>query len=245
MRKLLCFAAASLGFVAILLLLVSGPLYRLELMHFSTSFQLMRWAAYLGIATIVLVVLAFAVLRPSRRQYQLALVASLIAGLVAFYLPYSQLQTARSVPPIHDITTDTENPPEFVDIAPLRADAPNPVEYPGEEVAAQQREAYPDLQPKHLEFPLAAVHQAALQVIEDLGWELVSAEPDANGYGRIEATDTTFWFGFKDDVVIRLQQDTGDYTRVDVRSKSRVGGSDVGANAERIRTFLDRLEREL
>ena len=72
-----------------------------------------------------------------------------------------------------------------------------------------------------------------------MGWEIVDANP---GQGRIEATDATFWFGFKDDMVVRVAPtETG--SRVDVRSLSRVGRSDVGTNAKRIRAFLARLPR--
>ena len=75
----------------------------------------------------------------------------------------------------------------------------------------------------------------------ELGWEIVAAEPDR---GRIEATATTFWFRFKDDVVIRLTP-RGYGTYVDVRSKSRIGGGDMGANANRIRRFLQRLTEDV
>jgi uncharacterized protein (DUF1499 family) len=67
-----------------------------------------------------------------------------------------------------------------------------------------------------------------------MGWELVASDSAA---GRIEATATTPWFGFKDDVVVRVRPD-GSGSRIDVRSVSRVGKSDVGANAKRIRTYL-------
>ncbi|MCC5880828.1 MAG: DUF1499 domain-containing protein [Idiomarina sp.] len=241
MKKILCFAAAGAGFLAILLLLIAGPLYRTELLTLGTAFLFMRWAAYVGIAAIILVVIAGIVLRPSARSAQALLVASFVTGLVAFYLPYSQLQTAQSVPRIHDITTDTQNPPAFVAIAPLRADSPNPVEYPGEETAEQQRQAYPDIETMRLPHPPQDVFASALDVVEASGWELVEA--NAND-GRIEATATTTWFGFKDDVVIRITGE-GSTTLLDVRSKSRLGGSDVGANAERIRKFRDDLLKRL
>lgn len=145
----------------------------------------------------------------------------------------------RSLPHIHDITTDTADPPEFVAVLPLRADAPNPPEYAGEEIAVQQRAAYPDIQP--LRLPLAPVQafERALATADSQGWHIVAA---ALPEGRIEATATTFWFGFKDDVVIRVTPDNGG-SRIDMRSKSRVGGSDVGANAARIRAFFADLER--
>jgi uncharacterized protein (DUF1499 family) len=121
-----------------------------------------------------------------------------------------------------------------VAIAPLRADAPNPVTYEGEEIAQQQREGYPDIRPVLLELPADRAFQRALDAAEAQGWEIVDADP---ADGRIEATDRTFWFGFYDDVVIRLTPVDG-RTVVDIRSKSRVGGSDVGANARRIRGYM-------
>jgi uncharacterized protein (DUF1499 family) len=111
-------------------------------------------------------------------------------------------------------------------------------------VAAQQREGYPDLKPIILDAPPDAAFERALDAVHALGWDLVA---DDAGAGRIEATDTTFWYGFKDDVVVRIRPDGGGSrvdsgSRVDVRSKSRVGGSDVGANAARIRAYAERLD---
>lgn len=223
-----------------LMLLVSGPLYRLQWLELGVAFTLLRWAAYVGVAVTVLIIVYLIWQRP--RGLRLAsLTLAAIIGFISFYLPYQQLQTARSVPPIHDISTDLENPPVFVDIAPLRADAPNPVEYAGEDTADQQRKAYPNIQPLMLDNDYERVFQAVLAVVNDLGWQPVASDLTE---GRVEATDTTFWFGFKDDVVIRIEQEA-DQVRVDIRSKSRVGRSDVGKNAERIETFMRNLRQQL
>jgi len=231
-----------LALLAALLLLMAGPGTRLALWDFRFGFTLMRWALYLGVGSAGLAMIALAIPRLRRGQVG-ALSLAIVVGLATAALPLSQVQKARSVPPIHDITTDTNDPPTFEAIAPLRADAPNPVEYAGEEVAAQQREGYPDLGPLRTDHPPADVFAAARDAAEAMGWEMVAAE---QAEGRIEATDTTFWFGFKDDVVIRVRPQ-GDGSIVDVRSKSRVGGSDIGANAARIEGYLtelsDRLER--
>lgn len=145
------------------------------------------------------------------------------------------------MPPIHDITTDTQNPPEFVAIVPLRADAPNPVEYAGEETAKQQLKAYPELTTYEALVSPEQLFEAALEASKSMGWEMVeSSKTD----GRIEANATTTWFGFKDDVVIRIRP-TEDGSELDIRSKSRVGRSDVGKNAERIREFMSELEAQL
>lgn len=238
MNTVLRIAVAASGFLALVLLLVAGPLYQLEWLGLSQAFGLMRWAFYLGVTSVV-VTLGYAIWRRPGARFGSVLALSALAGLIAAYIPLNQMQAARSVPPIHDISTDLDNPPEFVDVIPLRANAPNPPEYAGEETAEQQRVAYPDLGPVILKLPLDEVHEAAEHLVQRFGWELVASERD-NGMARIEATDTTRWFGFKDDVVIRLQT-VEEGVRLDIRSKSRLGRSDVGTNAERIRTFIDAL----
>lgn len=227
-------ALAGLG---ALLLFLAGTGTRLGLWSFGTGFTVLRWAAYLGIAAALLALLLLLVLRP-RGGVLVILGAALVTGSIIAAIPWQQRRAARSVPPIHDITTDLGNPPEFVAILPLRADAPNAAVYGGEEIAAQQRAAYPDIQPVLLEMPSGAVFSRALDAARGMGWEVVSAD---SGLGRIEATATTRWFGFKDDVVVRITPD-GSRTRVDVRSVSRVGRSDVGANAARIRKYVARLQ---
>lgn len=242
LSRLLAILAMASGFVAALLVLGSGLGYRAETLDLGQAFTLLRWGAYLGLASLPLI-LGYSFWRKPGGPAALGFAASIVLGLISFYLPFSQLQTAKSVPPIHDISTDLENPPEFVAIAPLRANAPNPVEYAGEETAEQQREAYPEIQPLILEKPLGQVFTAVEASVSDLGWELVATERQGDN-ARVEATDTTLWFGFKDDVVIRLKPE-GEAVRVDVRSKSRVGKSDVGANAARIKRFFETLETKL
>ena len=161
-------------------------------------------------------------------------VMTLLLVVAAFATPVSKLREASRVPRIHDITTDTASPPRFVSVVPLRAGAPNSVEYGGPELAAQQRQGYPDLQPLSLPVPPNQAFDRALATARKMGWEIVASDPPS---GRIEATDTTFWFGFKDDVVIRVAP-AENGSRIDVRSLSRVGLSDVGTNAARIRRYL-------
>ncbi|MEG3191993.1 DUF1499 domain-containing protein [Lysobacter sp. D1-1-M9] len=229
--------AVLLGVIALALLLIAGPGTRLGLWEFGTGFQLMRWAAFVGLAAAALALLMLIVPR-TRRSSVAALAAALVIGLGVAFVPWNAMRQARAVPPIHDISTDTQRPPEFVAVLPLRADAPNPASYGGPELAQAQLAGYPDLRTHRLAAAPAQAFERALAAARDMGWEIVAAEPAA---GRIEATDTTPWFGFKDDVVIRIEGD-GDGSRIDVRSVSRVGGSDVGANAARIRKYLDRLD---
>lgn len=146
-------------------------------------------------------------------------------------------RTAQRVPPIHDITTDTDDPPRFVDILSLRKYAPNSVDYGGPDIAAQQHAAYPDIQPITLRLPSHQAFTQALTAADAMEWDIVRVN---SAEGRIEATDTTRWVGFKDDIVIRIQA-RGDESRIDVRSVPRVGKSDVGTNATRIRAYARRL----
>ena len=140
-------------------------------------------------------------------------------------------------PPIHDISTDTVSPPQFVAVVGLRGPNDNPPKYAGNESAQLQLEAYPDIQTIVLLNPRGFVFEQALTVAEDMGWEIVASNADE---GRIEATATTPWVGFKDDVVVRIQA-KGPEIRVDLRSKSRLGRGDMGVNAKRVRAFRDRL----
>lgn len=233
-RIVLSFAA-----IAALLLLVAGPGTRLGLWDFRFGFLLMRWAFFVGLAAAVVSIVLLLI--PKTRQGSATLlVVAVLVGLATAWMPWNGYRTARALPFIHDITTDTVNPPQFVAVVPLRANASNPPEYPGEETAKQQRDGYPDIQTVMLNDEPKEALRKALKVLEDMGLEIVAVEPDE---GRIEATATTFWFGFKDDVVIRVEPD-GNGSKLDIRSKSRVGRSDVGANAARIRRFVSMLERE-
>jgi uncharacterized protein (DUF1499 family) len=230
--------ACGIAAAGLILLVVAGPSYRVGVLSLANAFTLLRWAAYAGIAAVVLglIVAGLAYMRHSRVQMLVAAPA-LLAGLVALGVPFEFQRRARAVPPIHDISTDLENPPVFEAIMPLRADAPNALDR-GSDVTALQRQGYPDLAPVTLPVPLDQAFDRALALAQEEGWQIVTADKST---GRIEGTDTTPWFGFKDDIVVRLTP-WGAGTRVDMRSVSRVGRSDTGTNARRIRQYLDRLQ---
>lgn len=223
--------------LAVACLSAAGPGTRFGVWDFRFGFTLLRWGAVLGLLGAVLTLVALLRAEPPRRTAGFVLL--ILLGLGAAALPWQLRRSAGKVPPIHDISTDTEDPPAFVAVLPLRAGAPNPPEYSGEEVAVQQRTAYPDIQPIHLAMPPAAAFAEARRAATAMGWTIVAAVP---GEGRLEAYAMTPFFGFVDDVVIRIRPD-GDGSRVDVRSKSRVGRSDVGTNAKRIRAFVTELTR--
>jgi uncharacterized protein (DUF1499 family) len=204
--------------------------YRFSLLN------LLPWAAYFGIAAVVVSVLAF-LLGRSRilwRGVVIAVIAFVVGGLVA-YVPWHYDQIRQSVPPIHDITTDPANPPAFVAIVAARnTEGVNSAAYEGAKVAEQQKRAYPDIAPLVLALPPDRAFSRALDTAQAMRWTIVEADPTA---GRIEASDRSRWMGFTDDIVIRIAA-TGSGTRVDVRSSSRLGRSDFGVNAARIRSYL-------
>ena len=229
------------GFASLLLLYLAGAGFKSGTFELGQAFTLLRYCAFGGIASVGIVIFYLLWQRPMGIQLGV-LFLSALAGLAAFYLPYRQQQIAASVPPIHDITTNINNPPQFVAVIPLRASAPNPHEYLGGETSELQREFYPDIMSRVYVQSPSEVFAAATDVVSEMGWDLVDAnEAD----GRIEATDTTPWFGFKDDVVIRLEAESANSTVLDIRSKSRIGRSDIGVNANRIRTFTAELNAKL
>ncbi|GAC06388.1 DUF1499 domain-containing protein [Paraglaciecola chathamensis] len=228
-----------ISFLAILLVALPGPLYKFGILELGTAFAALRFGVYAGIAALVLILIQIIFMRKNISWAGVAVCA--VLALVAVGLPMSMMSKAKSVPPIHDISTDLTNPPKFVAIVALRADAPNPVEYAGEETAKQQREAYPELTTQKYSQSTDQLFDATESAVNSLGWELVNAD---KSLGIIEATETTAWFGFKDDVVVRIRT-TGEESFLDVRSKSRVGKSDLGKNAERIHTLIDAINSQL
>jgi len=237
----LAMAGLVLAVVCAAAAIFSGLGYRLGLWHFRTGFAILQGAFWIALAA-ALISLAGLILGRNAGPgvLYMGLLGVLIAGVTA-YIPWSYKHTVSSVPFIHDITTDVSNPPVFVTAATLRKEGDNPVAYDGPEVGAQQKEAYPDLAPLIVKAPKDQVFDVAKSTLTSMGLEITGASP---ADGRVEAVATTLLFGFKDDVVVRIEE-SPQGTRVDVRSKSRLGRSDLGVNANRIRTFLGKLRSAL
>lgn len=238
----LTWGSAVVALVCALAAVAAGPGYWLGLWEIRTGFTILRWSAYVaaGAGVFALAGLILAGITRSGRQAAVAIAGIAIA--LALVLPAWNLQqTATQVPRIHDITTDTDDPPQFVALLETRRKASNGAAYAGERIARQQKAAYPDIQPALLALPPAQTFERALAAARGMGWEIAAAE---QAKGRIEATATTRWFRFRDDVVIRIvAHESG--SRLDIRSMSRIGLSDLGANAKRIREFLTQLRAGL
>lgn len=200
--------------------------------------------AFFGLAVLGALVGMFA--RFGRRDGKMiAVLAVLVGAGFAVYLG-NFYRIARSVPAIHDATTDLADPPQFRTL-PLRADNLAKIPDlgrpgwdllpPDERWRAVHADAYGDLKPLRLATPPAATLRKAEQVARELGWAVAAVDPR----GQVEATDTTRFFRFRDDVVIRIRPGERGGSVVDVRSVSRVGISDLGENARRVRRFLKKM----
>ncbi len=231
----------AVGLICAGALLFSGIGYRLGLWHFRTGFNIMHWSFWGAGAAVVLAIAGLAI--PARRTRVAMILGAigLAVGAVTVYVPWSWKQTVESLPFIHDISTDLDDPPAFVAVRGLRKAGDHPVEHDGPEVAEQQRQAYPDLTPFLTGQPADKVFEAVKAVVAGMGMEVVEANPQEL---RVEATDTSLFYGFKDDMVVRIVASSSG-SKVDVRSKSRVGRSDIGQNAKRIRKFLANLQAAL
>ncbi len=160
---------------------------------------------------------------------------ALLAGLAVLLSPN------RGAPPIHDITTDPQDPPVFREIAKLPDNEGRDLTYPhgGAGVTDEQRGAYPDLAPITLALAPGEAFDAAQRAIDELGWTVVWSN---RVLGVIEAYEVSSVFRFADDVAVRIRE-TPDGSVIDLRSTSRVGVSDLGANARRIRAFAEAIQR--
>lgn len=211
---------------------------RADLWGYKTAFSLIAGCAIT--AAIVLAVAGVSLIGAIRQQNQKAKHRSMLVILILI-VPLGTLFSygykASQAPVIHDISTDTINPPLFFHAISLRSEDSNSLEV-DESVIALQTQHYPDIVTLKMAGSKKEVLGKAKLVSEQLGWEVLAIDDES---GQIEATHTSFWFGFVDDIVIRVTENKG-AVLVDVRSASRVGKSDLGKNAERIRAFLNLLQ---
>jgi uncharacterized protein (DUF1499 family) len=236
---LLLTAIAVVAAVVALLTMPVGALGRIAGLW---DWRSMLWAFGIGLevtaAAIVLSMIAFVLNRLLPwRSWRLGGAALAFVASVAVMVPQATTAIrALRAPPIHDITTDTDNPPHLVALLAERTatHALNTADY-NATTAVLQKTYYADIAPVDLKLTPREAFERVLGVIRLQGWRVVAAVPED---GRIEAVASTFWIGFNDDVVFRLTAIGADATRVDMRSISRVGRSDIGTNARRVRAFL-------
>ena len=220
---------AGVTITAAALVLLAGP---------SIEYAGLGWQAGLCIFALAALVAGlggvFCLAMLIRRRASFMTVLAAAAGIAALVVPVAIGLDGRNAPPINDITTDTANPPEYRAItADMRGPDSVPLGY-DPAIAAGQLAAYPKVTPLIVADAPVVAFDRALAAARAQGWAIIASDAAA---GRIEATATVLWWGFKHDVVVRLTPQAGG-TRIDVRSKSRVGKRDLGVNAKRITDYL-------
>ena len=223
-----------LAVIAPLMMLVAGGFYRLRFVDFQIALLALAVAVLIA-AVAALLGLVGAVLgaRDGSANTKRA-VAALVVALVVLVVPLNTMRQGAGVPMIHDITTDLEDPPIFVEVPRKRMSSDNSLDIDAEVLAAQKA-YYTDIGPTMLPMAKAEAFVLVREAVEASGWKVHAQKPNL---GYIEATASTPFFGFRDDVIIRVTEQAGS-VRVDMRSASRVGLSDLGVNAGRIRDFME------
>jgi uncharacterized protein (DUF1499 family) len=219
-----------------LIFLAAAPLgWRISVLPLKISFLFLTGAALLGIAAAIVAVLGLILAWGSLGWARLALLSCIVLLGVAFVGVPWRLRHNHT-PAINDITTDTVNPPAIITaLAARQAEHAGTDVYAGPALAEQQKSAYPNIAPLILAMPPPQAFDLALSTAKAMpGWHIIAVDPHAR---RIEATQSSFWFGFVDDIVIRVTED-GDGSRIDMRSHSRQGRGDLGVNAARIRSYM-------
>jgi uncharacterized protein (DUF1499 family) len=224
--------------LSVLILVLAPLLSRFGILPFMLGFYGIGIAALIAIiAALIALVRMVPVLRDQGKTHLLgALVIGLLIPGYLFYL----FSGARAAPPIHDVTTNLNNPPQFETITPRQYEGPRL--FTKVQRRALHEVGYRKLAPLVVEASVQKATQAALEAINSMGMNVAASDTAA---GHIEATDTTFWFGFKDDVVVRVEESPEGGSVIDIRSVSRVGIGDVGANAKRIKAIQDKISKTL
>ena len=221
------------GVIGIVCLALGAFGYRLNILGVMPGLLMTAAATVLGVLCVVVGLIGLiVVLAKGRTAERSSLVIGVVLGALILGMMGPYFLT--SVPPIHNITSDMVDPPQFDKIVALRGDNSNPHTYDAEVLAPQQKAGYPDLSSLRLDAAPQAVLRQAADVMESLGIEVVNID---EAKGIVEGTATTRWFAFKDDVVVRVRAD-GAGSLVDARSVSRVGQSDLGVNAKRINAIF-------
>jgi uncharacterized protein (DUF1499 family) len=235
------------------LMLAAAPIgWRTGMWHFRTAFwNVMEPAFFVGVGAFVVSLIAFFWWSALGKSGRIMAVAGVLAGAALIYYPlqfYAKvfplpIINNTPLPRIHDITTDTANPPGFqATVAAREAEQGNSLAYGGADLAKQQQAGYPDIVPLKSALAPDEAYKRALETAQSMSsWTVVKGDPAAR---TVEGSERTMFMGFTDDFVIRVSAD-GAGSRVDMRSVSRQGISDFGVNAKRIRGYLEALKRKL
>ncbi len=231
---------SRIALFSLVLLLTALLLHRLFGLDTLIALNLVM-AAYAGVGlSLILAVAAVAVIWRHGTQGTARVVFAVTVCLAMLAGPLALALLARDYPMINDVTTDTATPPPFDSIGKMRGPGTNPVKYPGEAFALEQRHAYPDLKPLLVDRSAEEAFELVVDAVRRLKMDVVREEGPGEETGKtgyIEAVDRTLVLGFYDDVAIRVSGGEA-MSRIDIRSASRFGWTDLGTNAERVRTVM-------
>ncbi|MEP1383607.1 MAG: DUF1499 domain-containing protein [Paraglaciecola sp.] len=224
----------SITFLSVLAILIMMFGARLEIWEPIVGFGYFRtYLNPIGYVLVALGVIGFLLTRRGSGAVK-AIITTLVGLCILAPMIHGIVKPIKRGPPIHDITTDTNNPPVFLFLDDSREGAKNTLVYAGEKDAEIQKKLYPHIAPIQSDIAAGLAFEKALSIAKDKGWEVVAQDPTAL---RFEAIARTSVFAFMDDVVVVVTP-VAKGSRVDIRSVSRVGRSDQGVNAARVSDFI-------
>jgi hypothetical protein len=245
-RSRLAPASAYLALLAIPVLVIAAIGHRNGQLGATPTYAVMAAGFSLAALAIIMALTAFAGIWRDGRRGAFAAARGLIVGLLVLAIPAIGAWKLVTLPRLVDISTDTDDPPQFERAQFDRGPDDEPIVDPGVEEISAQHDAYPDIVSRHYPVSTARVYQEAKAIADSAGWRVLEArEPsETDETGRIEAVATTLVFAFRQDVVIRIVPD-GDGALVDMRSAARNAAHDLGSDADRIRDFFRSLDAAL
>jgi uncharacterized protein (DUF1499 family) len=245
-RSRLAAASSRLAALAVPVLVIDAVGHRMGLLAAIPTYAVMALGFSLAALAAITAVAAFTGIWRDGRKGAWAAARGLIIGLLVLVLPAVAAWKVVTLPRLIDISTDPTDPPQFEQAQSERAPADQPIVDPNDDEIAAQQQAYPDIVPRHYSVTTARVYDGAKTIADDRHWQILVARApsDSDQTAHIEAVAKTPIFGFRQDVVIRIVPD-GDGALVDMRSAARNAAHDLGADAERIRSFFHDLDATL
>jgi uncharacterized protein (DUF1499 family) len=231
--------ARRLAIFSLPVIALSVALHRLGLLEYEVAYVAFTAGLAVALLATIVAIAAFVVIWNEGLRGLGRAIAAFVIGVAVIAWPLYEIARSSTLPAISDVTTDFSDPPRFIAVASARPSGANPVAYPGEAAASRQREAYPAVQPFEADMNPDEAFNIALSIVERRGWRVLDSVTPRGGQreGRIEAVALTLIMGFREDVSIRIRN-SGNLVRIDMRSASRYGTHDFGANARRIESFF-------
>ncbi len=245
-RSKLAAASARLAALSVPVLIIAAIGHRARMLEATATYAVMALGFSLAALAAIMALAAFTGIWRDGRKGAGAATRGLIVGLLVLALPAMGAWKVVTLPRLIDISTDPTDPPQFESAQADRAPDDQTITDPGDDEIAAQQDAYPDIVPRHYPVSTARVYDEAKTIVDGRHWRILVARApsETDETAHLEAVATTLIFGFRQDVVIRIVPD-GDGALVDMRSAARNAAHDLGADADRIRSFFKDLDAAL